>query len=387
MKTKPTYTPRRRRVLYASRLESHETLTGICRYARQAGWIVDWGVHNIRLDASLVRWDGIITHMDDDPGPLRRFVERAQAPVVDLGAAQPDLRVPRVILDDEAIGRMAAEHLVERGFQFLATFAEREGDMYRLRREGFSAVARKAGRSLYRMRVAPELSWGTPSSDDYQRLIRAVRTLPLPIGIMAATDTWAVALVNACLMAGLRLPEHVAVVGADNQAASAEFAAVPITCVIANHAQHGFEAAALLDQLMQGGDAPQLSRRVPPAGIELRRSTNTVAVHHAGVARAVRCILERYREPLSVAHVARAAVMSPSHLFREFPRHTGRTVHEMINFQRMAHACRLLRETTRPMDEVADLSGFPGARRMAKVFRRELRCAPREYRRAVAAEA
>jgi transcriptional regulator GlxA family with amidase domain len=47
---------------------------------------------------------------------------------------------------------------------------------------------------------------------------------------------------------------------------------------------------------------------------------------------------------------------------------------------------RLLRETTRPMDEVADLSGFPGARRMAKVFRRELRCAPREYRRAVAAE-
>ena len=382
----PPAIARRRRVLYAARSESPGTLAGIRRYAQRAGWIVDWGVHNISLHGKLVRWDGVITRLDPASEDLLRFVAQARVPVVDVGRDSMDVAVPRVLLDDMAIGSSGAQHLIERGFRNLAFFMEGADPAVCLRREGFAAAVRRASRRFYLMAIRPELSWRTPSTGDYERLIAALRSSPMPLGIMAGADAWALALVNACLMAGLRIPEHVAVMGADNEADAAEFAAVPISCVIATHNQHGYEAAALLDRLMHGAPQPRAPLLVAPAGVAARRSTDTVAVNHDGIARAVRFILEQFRSAISVEEVARAAVMSPSHLFREFPRYTGRTVHEMINLQRIEHACGLLRDTDKPMDLIAESAGFADARRMAKVFTRELHCTPRDYRRTHAAQ-
>jgi len=131
---------------------------------------------------------------------------------------------------------------------------------------------------------------------------------------------------------------------------------------------------------MGGAPPPASPLIVPAGGVVIRRSTDIVVVPHTGIARALAFIQKHYREHIGISEVARAAAMSDSHLQVQFHRYTSRTVHQELNLVRVRCACDLLRTTDQGMDYVADLAGFPSARRMSKVFRRELGTTPRTYR-------
>src|SRR3954464_3251304 len=60
----------------------------------------------------------------------------------------------------------------------------------------------------------------------------------------------------------------------------------------------------------------------------------------------------RYREPLDVAALARAAHLSPAHFSREFRRAFGETPHQYLLTRRMERAAALLRNTDRSIADV-----------------------------------
>ena len=77
-----------------------------------------------------------------------------------------------------------------------------------------------------------------------------------PLGIFAMQDIFCRYLANACLHAGLRIPEDVALIGSGNE---------PIICIHhepslssfdLGYERQGYEAAALLDRLMDGQPLP-----------------------------------------------------------------------------------------------------------------------------------
>lgn len=95
----------------------------------------------------------------------------------------------------------------------------------------------------------------------------------------------------------------------------------------------------------------------------------------------------RYREPLSLAEVAREVAVSPGHLTTLVRRRTGRTVMDWITERRMGEARRLLTDTRLPIADVAERIGMSDAGYFTRVFRQEHGTSPSNWRNQPAAAA
>ena len=91
-------------------------------------------------------------------------------------------------------------------------------------------------------------------------------------------------------------------------------------------------------------------------------------------------IRQHYAEPLSVESIAEQVMMSKFHLCHLFRTHTGMTVMQYLNEQRLHAARSMLSRTTRPVVEIALACGFGSSSHFSTVFRSREGLTPREYR-------
>ncbi|MET0594760.1 MAG: helix-turn-helix transcriptional regulator [Polyangiaceae bacterium] len=91
--------------------------------------------------------------------------------------------------------------------------------------------------------------------------------------------------------------------------------------------------------------------------------------------------IERSSErALPLADLASAAKLTPFHFLRLFKRETGMTPHRFLLQTRIRRAIPWLRETSRPITEIAYAVGFGDLSNFINTFRREIGCSPRQYR-------
>jgi LacI family transcriptional regulator len=357
---------------------------GITRFAHSAGWILDGGF--VREGSLPARWrgDGVIVvsgiHADVDA-----FVARLRVPTVNIGYHAPKL--PSVAADSAAVGRLAAEHFLSRGFRHFAFYESSRTPGEISRRDGFVEVLRKAGHQVHLLGPPAAAGRAGPRSRDdrWTLLGRQLARLPKPIAVMAEYDDRAIDVIDAALLAGLRVPEQVAVLGVDNDELRCPFASVPLSSIDNDEGRVGFEAARLLQRLMNGQRPPSGPVLIPPRGIVVRQSTNILAIPHEHVATALRLIWEHYTDPIDVARVAQQIPISYAQLHASFVKHVGHTMADEIETRRLEHARRLLTETDAKVSEVARRSGFGSADRMGRVFVRRLNTTPSDYRAAATA--
>ncbi|TDG18477.1 helix-turn-helix domain-containing protein [Paraburkholderia silviterrae] len=97
---------------------------------------------------------------------------------------------------------------------------------------------------------------------------------------------------------------------------------------------------------------------------------------------AAQWITKNCRRSISVAQAAEVARMSERTFLRHFKVVTGRTPSEYLLDARFEMTCRLLRETTLPVDKIARRCGMSSGERISRVFRKRLSQTPTEYRAA-----
>ena len=90
----------------------------------------------------------------------------------------------------------------------------------------------------------------------------------------------------------------------------------------------------------------------------------------------------RYREPLDVPRLARAAQLSPAHFSREFRRAFGETPHQYLLTRRLERAAALLRTTDRTVADICLLVGLRSVGSFTTSFRRTFGLTPTAYRAA-----
>lgn len=95
---------------------------------------------------------------------------------------------------------------------------------------------------------------------------------------------------------------------------------------------------------------------------------------------AAHCIETRSAEALTLDEVAQAAGLSPFHLLRVFRQSIGVTPHQYLMRVRLMHALQLLRDSGRPVTDVAFDTGWADLSNFNRAFRREFGCSPRALR-------
>lgn len=353
---------------------------GIARYARQAGWVLDLTMTRHGLAPNSWRGDGVICLLHWE-AELYDFVRATNKPVVNIG----DVRlpgIPTVHADNVAVGRMAADHFIERGFRNMAFFRRSDAPAAQARSDAFRARAEENGCEFHLV------DWLTRNkgrrehaeSELIDWLGRQLARLPKPVAVFSEHDEVAIEVIYACLDRGIPVPEQVAVLGVDDDKLRCEFAPIPLSSIDNNQEMEGYEAAALLDRLLHGEPGPEAPVLVQPVGITTRLSTDILAVKHPHVAAALLHIWQNYTKPINAKTVAATVSISYRRLHDAFLENVGRTIADEITWKRMEKAQKLLVETDLKAYEIAERCGFPNDDRMGRIFRRELGMTPMAYR-------
>jgi len=90
----------------------------------------------------------------------------------------------------------------------------------------------------------------------------------------------------------------------------------------------------------------------------------------------------RYREPLDVKVLARAAKLSAAHFSREFRREFGESPHQYLQMRRLERAAALLRNTDRSVADICLTVGLRSVGSFTTSFRRTYGMTPTQYRAA-----
>ncbi|MEM8971683.1 MAG: substrate-binding domain-containing protein [Pseudomonadota bacterium] len=278
--------------------------------------------------------------------------------------------IPRVHPNNQELGRIAYEHFYARGFRHFAYYSRSGGPGEQLRLDGFREHVQRGGYELHTINGLSHVGeFGLihkPSYYDW--MAERLNQLPKPIAVFAEYDDRAIEIIEGCDVAGLKVPDQVAVLGVDNDLLRCEFAPVPLSSIDDDQQKQGYEAASLLDQLMDGEQVPEQTL-IKPREVFTRVSTDILAIDHPKVAAALKLIWNHFKEQLTAGDVAEAIPMSSRRLHDAFQKHVGRTISQEIKRRRVEHAQRLLTQSP-PMkiDVIAWESGFTSGDRMAKVF-------------------
>ncbi len=367
-------------LIESSRSSGRSLLRGIADYARHHGpWAFYWEPGGLEK-----AWPQLKTLSAD--GIILRDVEKIDdvlaygLPAVVVGHSRQEIPgLANVITDSEAIGRMAAEHLLSCGFRHFAYCGFQDLPWSVLRGESFSRCLSQAGyQTHFCPATAPHNLSGWRGERD---LAEWLKSLPKPLGIMACNDDRGEQVSEACKLAGLRVPDEVGIIGADNDELVCDLSDPPMSSVAINFERAGYESAEVLDRLMRGRRVSRKKIIVPATHVVPRRSTDFVAVNDEQVANALRFIRDHARKVISVPEVARAAGLSRRVLEKRFKQLLRRSVLREIRRVRVAQICRLLVETNQSISQIGSDLGYAGTEHLARYFRQELHMTPLAYRR------
>lgn len=363
-----------------------DLLEGITRYLRMHR---PWSIllERRELDSVRPRWletwrgDGVLTRWSAE-GVAGQLVESG-ASVVDLSGRRSPYGPPRIHCDDAAIGRVAAEHLLQRGLRSFG-YCGFGGELWAgRRRDGFLAALARSG---FRAEVY-ESPWaglaGRPSEEGRQQIEAWLGSLPKPCGVMACSDMRGLQVLDGCRSAGVKVPDEVAVIGVDDDALLCGLCDAPLSSVIPNTQHIGYEAAALLDTLMEGGRPGFRERLIPPLGVATRMSTDVIAVEDPAFAFALRFIREHACHGITIADVLQGVPMSRMTLERRFRKYLGHSPHAEIRAVQVGRAKKLLADTGHAVHRIARLVGFEYPEYFNVVFKREVGLSPGEFRRKI----
>lgn len=370
-------------LIETSRTYGRDLLDGVRRYMdRHARWSVYAELRSLDSPAPpwLADWkgDGILARSSSQE--MLDTIRDLNVPSVELRATRLKHTFPFVGVDNTALGQLAAEHLLDKGLRHFGVYALTTESFFEERRDSFVAAIDARGFSCAHITQEPGREQPSEWSRQQAALVDWVRTLPKPCGVMACTDQLGFWLLEACRAAGVAVPEEVAVLGVENDDTLASISSPPLSSVRLNGATIGYEAAALLDRMMNGEAAPAEPVLIAPKTLVARQSTDVVAVDDPELAAALRFIRENAVEGIRIPDVLEHVSLSRSSLERRMKQTLGRSPREEIERVKLEHARRLIESTDFTLAEIALRSGFEQPQRFSERFRAVHGVSPSEWK-------
>lgn len=370
---------------------NRDRIQGILRYERLYG---PWRLHIVEgkrfeqpsRDLASLGVDGVIagTTLTE----LLEPVMRARVPTVlfdplDPQAIQayPLFRYSTICCDSAAVGRMGADYLLEQGFRHFAFVSDiwdsnwacnrRDSFVRRLAEEGLSCEVYGS------LSDAARNDWGV----EQKGLVAWLARLPKPVGLMTANDVRGRQVLDTCLVAGLSVPDQIAVLGVDNDELICSTTNPPMTSILRDTEGSGYYASQMLDRMMRGKSRKRESLFYGPIRVVARQSTERLQFTDRLAVKAVEFIRINAGIGMNVENVVKHLNVSRRLAELRFRQAVGHSIHDELQNARLAQVRRLLQETDLSIAEITEHCGYESESYLGLVFRKHFDVTMRQFRK------
>lgn len=302
---------------------------------------------------------------------MLREAKKVNFPLVNVSSWLEKPGLPTVRHDYAAVGRLAAEHLLEKGFRRFGCVVVPGGWFIQQRHDSLVETIRAHGGSLSTFHLKttmPEIVQPLAQSER-RRFVEWIRTIQRPAALVLMDDWDAPALMELCREAGYEVPRDLVMITTGCHSEVLPFCRVPLSAVQEDQELQAKLAVGCLDVLMSDRQPRETIINVPPLGVVERASTATLAIEDREVAHAVEFIRGHGFEPINVADVSSRVQVARVTLERRFRHVMGVTMHEYLTNLRVRRAKELLAITPPlSLQAIAHQCGLADRRRLNQVF-------------------
>lgn len=363
-----------------------KVMLGVARYVRERPGFNIYLERDALKDQKLPplsQWegDGVIANFDHPS--VASAVSRSGLPAVGFGSGYGwrSASIPYFFSNNKMISQKAADHFLTRGFRnfaFCGYPKNRINGWSHERERAFCVYLKSRGHSCasYSGRFRTGRHWGAEQKSIGEWLL----SLPKPVAVLAANDSRGHQVLEACQAFELAVPQQIAVIGVNNDELLCQLSNPSLTSIEQGTEKIGYEAAALLDRMMNGYKPRTRRFIVDPVRVVARNSTNVLAVGDHLVAGAMAFIAANAMNGIKVSHVGRALGISRSTLEARFKKALSFSIHAAIQRARMDRVRALVSGTTLPLKQIAATSGFRSVQHMTTLFKKSFAQSPARYR-------
>lgn len=369
---------------------AHHLLQGILTYAKQKdqeAWVVcrmppsykeTYGIKGVVEWAK--KWDanaiiGRFNH-DDDIDLFRRNGI--------IAIAQDFKRrfnnIPNITSNYHDTGRLAAQFFIEKGYKHFAFYGYKDTVWSDERCEGFYEGVKEAGygknfhtytnqqlETLWYYDTTPLLNW--------------LNQLPQQTAVFCCDDNQGNKITEICKSNSIKIPEHLAVLGVDNDTTLCELSDPPLSSIHLDIEAGGYETAELIMNLMKHKDFQPQDVIIKAISIINRASTNSFATNDMYINEALEFIHSNLDKALNVTDLVKKLPLSRRLLEMRFKKVTGRSVYNYIIYNRIEEFARKIHETDKPINEIATEMEFYNYSNLVQQFKQIKGCTPTEFRK------
>lgn len=348
-------------------------LQGVAQFARQFGMrtmFVRGAGKSAAEEVIRLQPTGIISYIADRW--LLDAARQLSVPLVDTAISGLDVGLT-ISLDDDEVGRLAAEHLLNLGLKHFGYCGVDGSVVSAQRQSSFISNLKDSAVQVF----SESISEG---ESNLQSLTRWLKKLPKPAGLLVFDDKLGERVLTACRWAKLPVPGKVAVLGVGDDELMCEVSYPTLSSVNFPTPRLGYEAAEMLAQVIKGKKIKNPHRKIQPTGVATRGSTDMVATDDDLVKSAFHLIRSEASHFVGVEQIAQNLGVSRRTLDRRFEAALGRSAYEDLAQVRMQMARTMLTDNSKSIGEIARRCGYGSSASFSRAFHQNSGHWPSEYR-------
>ena len=316
------------------------------------------------------RYDGFVVTMPGTKEAMSALVKSDRPTVLvnidDRRLSAREGNISFVWLDNNDIGRLAAEHLLHLSrFKSFGFIFSHENDFYNRERESAFRLTLQANG------LASSAFHPSDANKRNKEMIRWLKDLPKPAGIMASTDLQGIEALAACEKAGLDVPNAVSILGVGDDLSRSTDLRPSLSSVNPNYSQVGYRAMQELDLIAHSRRCRRPKEVVIPAkGVVIRQSSTPSARTFDLVDSALSFITSHATDRIRPVDVATHLGCSLRLAEIRFRRIQNETIRAAIERIRIEKALELLKGGERTVKEASEHLNFTSPNQLSRIFKR-----------------
>jgi LacI family transcriptional regulator len=325
-----------------------------------AQWAKEWGA-----DAIIGRWDE--SKLD--------LLSKLDIPIVLQNTKSRSNIYSNLTGEYIRTGQMAAEYFRKKFFTSYAFYGIKDVIWSTEKGRGFREEVLKE-KSQY-----TQFEEDARTVYDRQKLTDWLESLPKGTALFCCDDAHALTITETCKIAGIRVPEDIAVLGVDGDDLICEISDPPISSIQLEVEHGGYETCRLLHQQILNKRREPFNVFISPSEIKERNSTRAFNISDPHIMNVVKYIDENYMCDIRMESIFKLVPLSRRSVEMRFKKATGMSIYQYLLNTRIEHFAYLLTTTDKPYIDLAYEVGFRDFANVTRTFRKYKGCTPLEHRK------